>query len=252
MEQVELMRVRQADRHISSQRSVLHCMAATTIQRAWRRRGASLVLQQVSSTKLVQSTSQVVRGCVSFFQSCVQQASRVLTRASDAPAFALGAVATMTHLINVSRQQQQQIRARQQSVISLQVTVRRCLTKARQDCSVKGWKHCVSLTDRMIQGYTLAQLVKCSRQAATLHPVYEPVVGVSIFTKRQSPATNGGWHDLFYPEHTIDQSSAQRFRTVNGSLASLHTAYDPKTIQYDPKKMPSQHKGFIRLSDTDQ
>jgi hypothetical protein len=75
---------------------------------------------------------------------------------------------------------------------------------------------------------------------------------VSIFTKRQAPATNGGWHDLVCPQHTIDQSSAQRFRTVNGSLASLHTAYDPKTMQYDPKKMPSQHKGFIRLSDTDQ
>jgi hypothetical protein len=73
----------------------------------------------------------------------------------------------------------------------LQATVRRCLAKARQNYSAKGWKHYVPLTDRMIQGYTLAQLVKCSRQAATLHPGYEPVVGVSIFTKRQAPATNG-------------------------------------------------------------
>jgi hypothetical protein len=166
-------------------------MTATTIQRAWRRRGVRLVLQQVPSTKLVQSTSQVVRGCVSFFQSCTQQASRMLRRSRDAPVFALGAVATVTHLISVSRQQQQQTRARQQAVISLQDTVRRCLTRARQNCSDKGWKHCLPLTDRMIQGYTLAQLVKCSRQAATLHPGYEPVVGVSIFTKRQAPATNG-------------------------------------------------------------
>jgi hypothetical protein len=39
-------------------------LAATTIQRAWRRRGARLVLQHGSATKLVQSTSQVVRGCI--------------------------------------------------------------------------------------------------------------------------------------------------------------------------------------------
>jgi hypothetical protein len=49
-EQLELMRPR--------------VLAATTIQRAWRRRGARLVLQHGSATKLVQSTSQVVRGCI--------------------------------------------------------------------------------------------------------------------------------------------------------------------------------------------
>ena len=171
MEQLELMRMRHAARHSSSQRSVLQGIAATTIQRAWRRRGTRLALQHVPATNLVQSTSQVVRGCVSFFTSCVQQASKVLTRARDAPAFALGAVATMTHFISASRQLQQQIKVRQQAVISLQATVRRCLAKAQQNCSAKGWRHCVPLTDRMIQGYTS---------------------GVSIFTKRQAPTTNGG------------------------------------------------------------
>ena len=192
MEQLELMRMRHAARHSSSQRSVLQGMAATTIQRAWRRRGTRLALQHVPATNLVQSTSQVVRGCVSFFTSCVQQASKVLTRARDAPAFALGAVATMTHFISASRQLQQQIKVRQQAVISLQATVRRRLAKAQQNCSAKGWRHCVPLTDRMIQGYTLAQLVKCSREAVTLQPACEPVAGVSIFTKRQAPTTNGG------------------------------------------------------------
>ena len=253
MEQLELMRMRHAARHSSSQRSVLQGMAATTIQRAWRRRGTRLALQHVPATNLVQSTSQVVRGCVSFFTSCVQQASKVLTRARDAPAFALGAVATMTHFISASRQLQQQIKVRQQAVISLQATVRRRLAKAQQNCSAKGWRHCVPLTDRMIQGYTLAQLVKCCRQVATLQPACEPVAGVSIFTKRQAPTTNGGWHGLVCPKDTIDQSSSsQRFCTVNGSLTSLHTSYDPKTMQYDPKKMPSQHRGFIRLSNADQ
>jgi exonuclease III len=77
----------------------------------------------------------------------------------------------MTHFISASRQLQQQIKVRQQAVISLQATVRRCLAKAQQNCSAKGWRHCVPLTDRMIQGYTS---------------------GVSIFTKRQAPTTNGG------------------------------------------------------------
>jgi hypothetical protein len=106
-EHLELMRTRQAARHSSSQRSVLQCMTDTTIQRAWRRRGSRLALQHVTATKLVQSTSQVLRGCVSFFKSCVQQVSKVLTRARDAPAFALGTVATMTHFISASRQLQQ-------------------------------------------------------------------------------------------------------------------------------------------------
>ena len=82
-EQLELMSTRQATRHSSSQRSVLQCMAATTIQRVWRRRGARVALQHVPATKLVQSTSQVVRGCVSFFNSCDQQATKVLTLARD-------------------------------------------------------------------------------------------------------------------------------------------------------------------------
>ena len=253
LEQLELIRMRHAVRHSHSQRSVLQCVAATTIQRAWRRRGVRLALQQVPANKLVQSTSQVVRGCVSFFKSCVQQASKVLTRVSDAPALAMGTVATITHFISASRQLQQQIKARQQAVIAVQATVRRRLAKAQHNCSVKGWRHCVPLTDRMIQGYTLAQLVKCSREAVTLQPACEPVAGVSIFTKRQAPTTNGGWQGLVCPKDTTDQySSAQRFRTVNGSLTSLHTAYDPETMQYDPKKMPSQHRGFIRLSNADQ
>jgi hypothetical protein len=32
----------------------------------------------------------------------------------------------------------------------------------------------------------------------------------------------------------------------------LHTDYDPQTIKYDPKKMPSQQRVFIRLSDVDK
>jgi hypothetical protein len=152
----------------------------------------------------------------------------------------MGTVATITHFISASRQLQQQIKARQQAVIAVQATVRRRLAKAQHNCSVKGWRHCVPLTDRRIQDYTLAQLVKCSREAMTIQPACEPVAGVSIFTKRQAPTTNGGWQGLVCPKDTTDQySSAQRFRTVNGSLTSLHTANDPETMQYDPKKMPS-------------
>ena len=255
-EQLELMCTRPTSRHNSSQRSVLQGMAATTIQRAWRRRGVRVAFQHVPATKLVKSTSQVVRGCVSFFKSCAQQATKVLTLARDAPAFAVGAVVTMRHLLGASLQQQQDHRARHQAVIALQARVRRrntILAKTRQNCSSKGWKHCVPLTNRVIQGYTLAQRVTCSRQAAILQPPCEPVAGVSIFAKAQAPATNGGWRSLGYSGDTTDQSpAAQRFRTVNGSLASLHTAYDPQTMQYDPKKMPSQHRGFIRLSDADK
>ena len=161
-------------------------------------------------------------------------------------------LASSTHFISAARHLQQQLKERQQAVISVQAAVRRRLAKSQHNCSVRGWRHCVPLTDRMVQDYTLAQLVKCSREAVTLQPAGEPVAGVSIFTKRQAPTTNGGWHGLVCPKDTTDQaSSAQRFRTVNGSLASLHTAYDPATMQYDPKKMPSQHRGFIRLSNAD-
>ncbi len=179
MEQLELMCMRHADRHSSSQRSVLQGMTTTTIQRVWRRRGDRLTIQNVSTTKLLQSTSQVVRGFKSFFKSSVQQAIKVITRACDAPAFALGTVATMTHFISVSRQLQQQIKVWQQMVISLQTTVHRCLVKSQQNCSAKGWRYCVSLTDRMIQDYTLVQLVKCSRWASTLQSACESVTGMS-------------------------------------------------------------------------
>ena len=120
VEQLELMCKQQPARHSSSQRSALQGMAATTIQRAWMRRGARLAFQHVSSAKLPQSTSQVVRGYVSFFKACAQQATKVFTRA---PAFAVGMVATMTNLISESRQHQQQVNTRQQAVISLQATM---------------------------------------------------------------------------------------------------------------------------------
>jgi hypothetical protein len=147
--------MRHADRHSSSQRSLLQGMTTTTIQRVWRRCGDRLAIQHVSTTKLVQSTSQVVRGFMSFFKSSVQQTIKVITRACDAPSFVLGTVDTMTHFISVSRQLQQQIKVRQQVVISLQTTVHRCLVKSHQNCSAKEWRYCVSLTDRMIQDYIL-------------------------------------------------------------------------------------------------
>ena len=122
-EKLELMCTRQANRHISSQRSVLQCMTVTTIERVWRRCGVRVTLQHVPKTKLVQSTSEVVRGCVSFFKSCAQQSTKVLTLSRDAPAFAVGAVVTMRNLISASLQQQQDHRVRQQAVIDLQVRV---------------------------------------------------------------------------------------------------------------------------------
>ena len=152
-----------------------------------------MTLQRVPTINLVQSTSQVVRGCTSFFKSCAQQATTVMTLACKAPAFAVRAAVTMRHLISVSLQQQQGHKARQQAVIALQASVRghnTILAKARQNCSSKGWIHYVPLThQRTTQGYTLAQLIVSSRQAVNLQPPCGPVAGVSIFTKAQAPTS---------------------------------------------------------------
>ena len=124
-----------------------------------------MVLQHVPTTKLVPSTSQVVRGCVSFTAF-----NQYITSSTTRPQ---GVTASGHHL---------GVQGAGEQHYSHQNTA---------ELLFKGWIHCVSLTDRMIQVYTLAHLVTRVRQAVNLQSPCDPVAGVSIFTKVQSPTTNG-------------------------------------------------------------